>query len=101
MLLKGTNMALSFKITNTTDNIFKNIFTSHAYEHSGIYSYKLPCLDCQKEYIGQTGKTRYKEHIRNIKFNKRDSGDVLHILKSTHQYGHTEEIKQKIDHAVC
>jgi hypothetical protein len=34
-------------------------------------------------YIGQTGTTRHKEHIRNTKFKKGYSGHVFHILKNT------------------
>jgi hypothetical protein len=41
-------------------------------------------------YIGQTGRklsTRYKEHIRSIRFNKDESPFAQHILNKQHQYG--------------
>jgi hypothetical protein len=46
------------KLSTTTDSICNN---------SGIY--QLNCLECPKEYTGQTGRTfntRYKEHIHAI-----------------------------------
>jgi hypothetical protein len=40
-------------------------------------------------YIGQTGRklTRYKEHIRSIRFNEDELAFVQHILNKQHQYG--------------
>jgi hypothetical protein len=60
------------------------------------------CMDCNKVYIGQTGRTlrtRYKEHIRSIKYNKEDSGYTTHILNNTHNYGTVEDVMEKIDQA--
>jgi hypothetical protein len=49
--------------------------------------------------MGQSLKSRYKEHI-SIKFNKEDSGYATHILRKLHCYGKMEEIMDKIDHAI-
>jgi hypothetical protein len=57
--------------------------------------YKLKFSDCHLQYIGQTGcsfLTRYKEHIRAIKYNKESSGYAQHILNTGHSYGKTEDI---------
>jgi hypothetical protein len=38
--------------------------------------YQLQCADCPRRYVGQTGrtfKTRFKEHIRDIKNNGQNS----------------------------
>jgi hypothetical protein len=44
-------------------------------------------------YIGQTGrnfKTRYKEHIQDIKSNKSKTGFSHHILNTGHAYDNIE-----------
>jgi hypothetical protein len=41
-------------------------------------------------YVGQTGrnfKTRYEEHISDIRFNRDKSKYASHILKENHEYG--------------
>jgi hypothetical protein len=54
-------------------------------------------ISCPLKYIGQTGRpfdTRYKEHIRDIKYNNSNSSYCSHILKTGHQYGSiTDTIK--------
>jgi hypothetical protein len=57
---------------------------------------------CHKVYIGQTGRnltTRYKEHIRNIRFNKEESAFAQHILGKGHQSGPMEHIMEMIEYA--
>lgn len=55
-------------------------------DKSGIYSIK--CSDCNDIYIGQTRRKisdRFKEHIRNIKYNKPDRSSVAeHSLTHNH-----------------
>jgi hypothetical protein len=58
------------------------------YNRSGIYQFK--CLDCPLKYVRQTGrtfKTRYKEHIHDIRSNNSNSGYSSHILNTRHTYG--------------
>jgi hypothetical protein len=55
--------------------------------------YKLKCSSCPKTYIGQTGrsfKTRYKEHIQDIRNNRTKTGFSQHILNTGHQYNNME-----------
>jgi hypothetical protein len=69
-------------------NILKERTTTNKYEQTGIY--KLTCAECNKAYIGQTGRTleiRYEEHIRSIMYNRDDSGFATHILNNAHCYG--------------
>jgi hypothetical protein len=42
--------------------------------------------------------TRYKEHIRNMRFNKEESVFAQHILGQGHQYRHTEHIMEMIEY---
>jgi hypothetical protein len=44
-------------------------------------------------------KTRFKEHIRNIRFNKDESACAQHILNQEHQYGPIEQIMEIIEQA--
>jgi hypothetical protein len=58
------------------------------YSRSGIYEMK--CLDWPLKYVGQTErtfKTRYKEHIHDIKSDNSNSRYSNHILNTGHTYG--------------
>jgi hypothetical protein len=68
-LLKNKNIKIGFKTNNRIGNILKERIITNKYEKTGIY--KLTCAECNKAYIGQTGRTleiRYKEHIRSIMY---------------------------------
>jgi len=55
---------------------------------SGIY--KLSCNTCKMSYIGQTSRNlnlRYREHIRYIRNNSRQSAYAHHILQNVKEYG--------------
>jgi hypothetical protein len=55
---------------------------------SGVY--KLKCLTCEQMYVGQTGgsfRSRYEEHINDIRHNKGKSLYAQHILQHNHEYG--------------
>jgi type II secretory pathway predicted ATPase ExeA len=46
-------------------------------------------------YVGQTGgvfKTRYKEHINDIRQNVEKSRYAIHMLKENHEYGPIEKV---------
>jgi len=63
-----TNNNLMKKIHFRTKN-FKKM--SPFFDNVGVF--KLKCINCDKFYIGKTNrnfKTRYKEHISEIKFKK-------------------------------
>jgi hypothetical protein len=60
----------------------------------------MSCKECNLKYVGQTGRTfrtRYKEHIREIKTNGQKSKYAQHILHTTHNYD-TAEKTMKILH---
>jgi hypothetical protein len=55
------------------------------YDRCGVY--KMKCIDCGGAYISQTGRNlrvRYKEHIRDIRNNKTNTGYANHILNAGH-----------------
>jgi hypothetical protein len=69
-----------------------------AYSSAGIY--KLTCSDCQKAYIGPTGRQiqiRYKEHIQSITLNKEDSKLHLYIYLTTNTFICMEQTVTKTD----
>jgi hypothetical protein len=66
---------------NEIQNILKPEPQIDKYNKTG--SYQMKCLDCPLKYVGQTGrtfKTRYKEHIHDIKSNSSNSGYSNHIV---------------------
>jgi len=51
--------------------------------------YSIPCKDCEKTYIGETGRmreTRMKEHKAKIRTLASDSKLVEHILSHKHNF---------------
>jgi hypothetical protein len=55
----------------------------------------MQCTDCQKTYVGQTGRnfeTRFKQLIRDIRNNEPNSKFTQHIFHTTHEYGSIEKI---------
>jgi hypothetical protein len=65
------NVKTAFQTKNTIGKLLKPTVETNKYENSGIYKFK--CLTCHSLYIGQTGRNfraRYKEHIREIRYNK-------------------------------
>jgi hypothetical protein len=66
------------------------------YDRCGVY--KLICLEYGGgAYVGQMGRkfrTRYKEHIRDIRNNKENTGYSHHILSTGRVYGTLEDTLQ-------
>ena len=93
-LFKDTNLKIAFKATNTIQQQLSNKATNTT-KPSGIY--KLGCNTCNTVYVGQSGRsilTRYKEHIRYIRFNNPQSAYAVHILQNRHEYGQAEDTLQ-------
>jgi hypothetical protein len=80
---------VAFRTKNNLQNVLKPKLQTDKYtKESGIY--RMKCLDCPMEYIGQTGRkfnTRYKEHIHDIRHNSSSTGYSEHILNTGHAYG--------------
>jgi hypothetical protein len=75
-LFKEFKVNVSYRTKNTIGNILTIRKRSNSpYDESGVC--KLKCQNCSCIYIGQTGrnfKTRYKEHIQDIKNNRSRTG---------------------------
>jgi hypothetical protein len=68
---RNTNMKIVYRTNNTIKKHLRiKSRTTDKYNLCGVY--QMNCRDCELKYIGQTGRafrTRYKEHIREIKTN--------------------------------
>jgi len=65
------------------------------YTHSGVY--KLACPDCNKAYVGQTGRNflaRFNEHKAAFKTNCQNSNFAKHIIEHTHSLGPIQDTMQ-------
>ena len=79
------------KITpNYPNSMFRKIVNVHQRSKldnsPGVY--RLPCLDCDKVYWGQTGRdlsTRLKEHRNSIRYAQDSSAVFLHTSQLDHQ----------------
>jgi hypothetical protein len=89
---KDFNVNISYR----TRKIIGNFLNPHKsrnnlYEESGVY--ELKCQSCPGSYIGQTGwnfMTRYKEHIKDIRNIRSETGFSHHILNTGHAYENIE-----------
>ena len=80
---KNANIQIAFRTTNTIQQQL-NTGNVNLTNPNGIY--RLQCMTCSRVYIGQTGRyisTRYKEHIRYVKYNNPQSSYAMHILNNT------------------
>jgi hypothetical protein len=98
-LFKDTNLKVAFKTTTTEGKLLGDTRTTNIYKQSDVY--KMTCQSCRKVYIGQMGRTltRYKEHIKNIRFTKGELAFAQNILDKGHQYGPMEQIMEMTPYA--
>lgn len=87
-LFKNTELTIAFTTNNLLQNRLRHTIGSQKdiYSNSGIY--KLICDDCDKQYIGQTGRNftvRFKEHTSNTSRSKSVFGQ--HLIHDGHCEG--------------
>jgi hypothetical protein len=94
-LFKNTDVGILFRTKNNIKHHFRikrSTTEKEKYNLSGVH--KLQCTECPRKYIEQTGrtfKTRYKEHIRDIKKSGQYSKFAQHITETEHEYGMIEK----------
>ena len=95
-LFKHTNIKIAFRTNNTVQKLLTHsCYTKDKYSASGIY--KLTCPECNKAYVGQTGRSfsqRYQEHHRAFRLDHQSSGFTLHLAEHQHPFGPINEIMQ-------
>ena len=79
------------RITYTTRDNLRHLLNGQPYKKQDAYSksgvYKLTCSECNKQYIGQTGRSfrvRYKEHAREYNYATNKSNYAKHLLDTQH-----------------
>ena len=90
--LKKLNINVMFRTTNNIYNYFKNKTKINLENKTGIY--KLKCNDCDKIYLGQTGrpfKERFKEHLPTKNLENIKSNFAKHIVNENHNYTNLEK----------
>jgi hypothetical protein len=88
------------RITLRTSNCLQKLLmtkpqTLDKYNRSGAY--KLTCSDCNKAYVGQTGRSfarRFKEHKNTFRSNSNTSNYAKHVLELPHLFGPIHETMQ-------
>ena len=63
-------------------------YNTDKYTQSGMY--KLSCPDCNKAYVGQTGRnflTRFSEHKAAFRTNNQHSNYAKHLSELKHSFG--------------
>jgi hypothetical protein len=95
-LFKKFNLNIVCRTVNTLEqHLTKTKHKGDIYDRCGVY--KIKCMECRGAYIGQTGRKfriRYKEHIRDIRNNRDNTGYLNHILNTRHTYGTLEDTMQ-------
>ena len=84
----GSNISLAFKYNNTLrTRLVKN---RHSMQNSEVGVYCIPCLDCRKCYIGESGRgldVRLEEHKRACRLGNSYSAVATHTLELDHRIG--------------
>ena len=97
-LFRRTDLKITFRTKNTIGKLLTpKIPTQDPYSLSGAY--KLTCPDCNKAYVGQTGRrfsTRYKEHKTAFRNNNLSYSFAKHLNESAHSFGPMNKIMQII-----
>ena len=86
-IFKKLNITLGYKTDNNLYSFLKYKDKKPITEMTGIY--KLKCNDCDKIYLGQTGrpmKDRFKEHLPTGNLNNLKSNFARHIIDHGHKY---------------
>jgi hypothetical protein len=90
-LFKNTTVKTAYKTRNTVKRLLQpKLQQERENKYNRPGAYKLKCNEFHLQYVGQKGLsflTRYKEHIRAIKYNKDSTAYAQHILNTGHSYG--------------
>ena len=95
-LFRHTDLKIALRTNNTIGKLLTPKYhTPDPYSQSGAY--KLTCPDCNKAYVGQTGRqfsTRYKEHKNAFRNNNQNNSFAKHLNEHAHSFGPMTKIMQ-------
>jgi hypothetical protein len=87
-IFKHANLQITYRTSNTLQKHLSYSNTQQdKFTKSGVY--KLTCPDCDKAYIGQTGRnlyTRYDEHKRAYRYNTLRPKFAKHLIEHGHSF---------------
>ena len=87
-ILKTFGVNVAFK-----NNILKNILIKNSPNQISGCIYEIPCNQCNKKYVGQSGKelsTRLKQHRYNVRVGNTASSIFLHMNEFSHSINWAE-----------
>jgi hypothetical protein len=95
-ILKQTNIQIAFRTKNTFQNLLrpKNP-TTDKFSSSGVY--ELTCPECNKAYVGQTGRrfsSCYNEYKRAFYNSNPASSSFAQHLEKAHPFGPIHNVMQ-------
>ena len=100
-LFKKTELNVAFRAKNTIGHLLTHKQLSpDKFSLSGVY--KLTSPDCNKGYIGQTGRkfaTRFQEHKKAFRGHCQNSSFADHLDKEAHSFGHMQDIMQILEYS--
>jgi hypothetical protein len=95
-LLKKTDLKVASRTNNTIQRLLMpQLQPPDKYARSRVY--KLICPNCNKAYVGQTGRSftmRFKEHKYAFKTNNHTSNYAKHILEQSYSFGPIHDTMQ-------
>lgn len=86
---KKYDRTVAYKTSNKLQNKLRPVTDTLHDPFSGSGVYRINCSDCNKFYIGQTGrsfKTRFKEHIACLKNPEPKSKFAEHLIDTNHKF---------------
>ena len=99
-LFKKTDLRISLPTNNTIQKLLiPKQQTTDKYSRSGAY--KLTCQDCNKAYVGQTGRSfleRFKEHRQAFEINSHISNYAKHIIEQSNTFGPIQNTMQPLQY---
>ena len=98
-VFRRADLKIAFRTNNTTGNLFghRNLAPE---KFTLLGAYKLTCPDCNKAYVGQTGRRfyiRYNEHKIAFYNNSHTSSFAQHLHEHAHSFGPID-VMQSLHH---